>query len=99
MNPVITQLKNLKDGDKFYFCKEDGTPASSTNYYVEGQYPRFGCTTIFPEYAIKPIRFNPLRGLKQIEHVTAVNNDQYVMPLEEFLDITHVVNEDNYRVN
>ena len=87
----IKKLSELKEGDKFYFCTENGNTASSNNYFVEGQYPKFGCTTIFPEYAIVPIRFSPLRGLKQIEHVTAVANNQYVMTLDEYADITHIV--------
>lgn len=74
-----TKLKNLKEGDKFKFVNAgDFIPyylkISSANFYVEGQYPEFGCTTICKEINIKSCK----HGIC-LTNVFAVHNNQDVI--------------------
>ena len=73
----ITLLRNLKEGDKFYFCDQNGRiKKTSTAYYVEGQYPKFKCTTVFAEMNILHSFTGP--SIVPCEYVTGVENNQYV---------------------
>lgn len=73
----ITLLRNLKEGDKFHFCDQSGKIKSSEAYYVEGQYPKFHCTTVFAERNITHY-FNGAPSSVDCECVTGVENSQYV---------------------
>lgn len=73
------KLIDLKEGDKFKFVNAgDFIPyclrLSSTNFYVEGQYPQFGCTTICRESGVKSCRHGQC-----LTNVFAVHNNQDVL--------------------
>ena len=70
----VTLLANLSEGEKFQFANENGTLKSDREYFVEGQYPKFNCTTVFAKDRIETSR----TGDKCTEMVTAVENDQWV---------------------
>ena len=76
MKANTTMLHLLDEGDKFQFANEDGTVKSKCMYYVEGQYPRFKCTTICNATFIGPDSF----GNEQVANiVTAVDDTQWVI--------------------
>ena len=87
----VTLLKNLKEGDKFYFCDQTGKQKSAAAYYVEGQYPKFHCTTVFAEHNVTHY-FNGNPSDVDCENVTGVENNQYVKIIEcAVLHVHHVV--------
>lgn len=63
-------LKNLKEGDKFIFPAKPDTP-----YFVEGQYPKFGCTTVCKASNIEPCSSG---NGEHMTMVTGVNDKQEV---------------------
>lgn len=95
----ITLLRNLKEGDKFQFCDQTGKLKSTTEYYVEGQYPKFRCTTVFAEHNITHY-FNGRTSNVDCDKVTGVENIQYVKIVEcAVLHVEHCVhygNDDEY---
>ena len=72
----ITLLRNLKEGDKFHFCDQNGRIKGSDAYYVEGQYPKFHCTTVFAEHNINHY-FTGRTSDVDCECVTGVEDTQY----------------------
>ena len=79
-----TLLGNLLEGDKFQFAHENGTPKSDRIYYVEGQYPKFGCTTVIQEQNIRKCNSGGLHATM----VTGVESDQWVNFIQE--EVIHV---------
>lgn len=80
MKVNVTMLSLLDEGDKFQFANEDGTLKSERIYYVEGQYPKFNCTTVVAEHNIEPCMSFGLYKDKG-EHakvVTGVEDTQWV---------------------
>lgn len=80
MKPRITLLANLEEGDKFYFAEENGKLKNTTPYYVEGQYPKFHCTTVCAKHNIKPCSSG--NGL-HMTMVTGVEDVQWVQIIQE----------------
>lgn len=84
----ITLLANLLEGDKFQFANEDGTLKSERMYYVEGQYPKFHCTTVCAENNIEKCKDGGLH----MTTVTGVEDIQWVKFVqEEVIHICHKV--------
>lgn len=84
----VTLLRNLNEGDKFYFCDQNGRiKNSATAYFVEGQYPKFKCTTVFAEKNINHY-FSGKNSDVNCHNVTGVENNQYVK-IEE-CNVLHV---------
>lgn len=80
MKHRVTMLHLLDEGDKFQFANEDGTLKSERMYFVEGQYQKFGCTTVIAEHNIKEC---PHYGLyadegQHTDVITRVENIQWV---------------------
>lgn len=70
-------LKYAKEGDEFVFFK-NGT-INPTRYIVEGQYPKFGCTTVS---RVDKIKSHITHG-RTLGPVTAVENNQEIRMLAE----------------
>lgn len=70
-------LKYLQEGDEFVFWK-NGT-INPTRYIVEGQYPKFHCTTIS---RVENIQKHIVHG-RCLGKVTAVKDDQEIRLLAE----------------
>lgn len=87
MKPNITKLALLNEGDKFLFVNENGSLKTERAYFVEGQYPKFKCTTVFAE---KNIQHNvaAFDGEIECKNITGVENSQKVMILEQ--NVLHV---------
>lgn len=79
MKPRITLLANLEEGDKFYFAEENGKLKNTTPYYVEGQYPKFHCTTVCAEHNIKPCSSG---NGQHMTMVTGVEDVQWVQIIQ-----------------
>ncbi len=92
----ITLLKHLKEGDKFQFCEKDGRIKKQAPYYVEGQYPKFGCTTVFAEHNINHY-FTGKPSDVDCENVTGVENNQYVKILD--CAVLHVKHNLHYGID
>ena len=82
----IYTLKELKEGDRFKFLSSDASWIHFKNriidkeYFVEGQYPHFGCTTVCAEKNITLCNpDSPYDNTKHMTKVTAVRNDQKVV--------------------
>ena len=86
----ITLLRNLKEGDKFQFCDQTGKIKSHKEYYVEGQYPKFGCTTVFAEMYINHF-FSGRNSNVDCKNVTGVEDKQYVKVID--CGVLHVSHE------
>ena len=77
----IRLLKQLKEGDKFRFLSSDAQWISlqkriiARDYYVEGQYPKFHCTTVCAAENIQPCRDNS----QHMTMVTGVEDNQKVV--------------------
>lgn len=86
----ITQLRNLKEGDEFYFVNyekkvknlsgtdRDKYVLNATTYYVEGQYPKFHCTTVCRKSNVKPcssggLHMTQVTGVEDTQEVRLVN--------------------------
>lgn len=88
--PIIYKLSELKPEDSFYFCDENGNRKSNTMYFVEAQYPKFGCTTIFAKNKIT-LAPNKNHYINQY-NITAVENNQYVDISEKtYIGIWHQI--------
>ena len=74
---IYTQLKYLSSGDRFAFVKPNGARVGT--YFVEGQYPKFKCTTVIN---INNIHQNDKDSF-YTKDVTAVENDQVVFLLKK----------------
>lgn len=82
-------LHLLDEGDKFQFANEDGTLKSERMYFVEGQYPKFSCTTVCAETNIEPCRHNDGQHMKM---VTGVEDCQWVhLVTEHAIKVCHKV--------
>lgn len=89
MKHKVTLLSNLEEGDKFQFANEDGTLKSTREYFVEGQYPKFNCTTVCAKDNIKPCSSGNGQNLSM---VTGVEDYQWVRFLpDQKIDICHKV--------
>ena len=85
----VTMLHLLDEGDRFQFANEDGTLKSERMYYVEGQYPKFGCTTVCAETNIEPCRSGEGQKMRM---VTGVEDAQWVhLVTEHAIDVCHKV--------
>ena len=93
----ITQLRYLKEGDHFEFIDTQGKRKGTCDYYVEGQYPKFRCTTVYASCHI----WHSFSGPSTVEgkDITPVENTQLVKLLDEATwHINHVIafnDEDN----
>ena len=87
----ITLLGNLLEGDKFQFANEDGTLKSERIYFVEGQYPKFHCTTVFGEHSIEKCKDGGLHT----NMVTGVESDQWVRFIQE--EVVHTCHKVKFR--
>ena len=86
----ITQLRYLKDGDHFEFIDTKGKRKGACDYYVEGQYPKFGCTTVYASCHI----WHSFSGPSTVDckDITGVENNQLVRLLDEATwHIKHVI--------
>lgn len=82
----IRLLRELKEGDKFRFLKSQAEWIPLKNriipkdYYVEGQYPKFHCTTVCAADNITPCHpESTFDASKHMIMVTGVNDNQEVV--------------------
>lgn len=93
MKQQITLLSNLDEGDEFIFVEEQRNgqykPKNNTHYYVEGQYPKFHCTTVCAKHNIKPCSSG---NGEHMTMITGVENIQWVQIVkEQAIHICHKV--------
>ncbi len=90
----ITQLRYLKDGDHFEFIDAQGKRKGACDYYVEGQYPKLKCTTVYASCHIWHSFSGP--STVNCKDITGVENNQLVRLLDEATwHIKHVIAYNN----
>lgn len=90
---IYTLLKYLSEGDCFSFVNKDGTRKPG-DYYVEDQYPKFGCTTVINDTNI--IEYG--KDTYSTNQVTAVENDQVVFLWQKkSIRTKHVIYSDKFK--
>lgn len=82
----IRTLRELKEGDKFRFLSSDTDWIPLKNriiardYFVEGQYPKFHCTTVCAAQNIRPCNPDSIYDAsKHMTMVTGVEDRQKVV--------------------
>ncbi len=91
MEKPVVLLKDLKEGDEFFFVRKHNSYNgvwSPDSYYVEGQYPKFHCTTVCRKSNVKPCS----SGGFHMTRVTGVEDTQPVRLLnKEIIHTCHKV--------
>lgn len=89
MKVKVTMLHLLDEGDRFQFANENGTLKSNKIYYVEGQYPKFHCTTVCGDHNIVPCCGGECKCMNV---VTGVEDTQWVHLVKKHaIDICHEI--------
>jgi len=92
MKTPVTLLRHLHEGDEFYFIKRNKKEVvSKESFIVEGQYPKFHCTTVCRKSHITPCSSGGLH----MTMVTGVEDTQEVKVIEQ--NMAHICHKVTFK--